>query len=78
MVPEESFFANVARPYDGIAHEYAWFSVFDVKAIRSNNVDTILSGINEIRSHRATILGNVRMEISPEGLCKITRSSSSS
>ncbi len=68
MVPEESFFANVARPYDGIAHEYAWFSVFDVTAIRSNNVDTILSGINEIRSRTATILGNVRMEISPEGL----------
>lgn len=68
IVPEDSFFQNVARPYDGIAHEYAWFSIFDVSAIRSNNVDQILAGINEIRSRTATILGNVRMEISPEAL----------
>jgi putative ABC transport system permease protein len=68
MVPEQSFFDNVAKPFDGIAHEYAWFSVFDVNAIRSNNVDQVLNGISEVRSHTASILGNVRMEISPEAL----------
>ncbi len=70
IVPEESFFNNVARPYDGIGHEYAWFMVFDVNAIRSNNVDNVLEGINEIRSRTATMLGNVRMEISPEALLR--------
>ncbi|MGH2368139.1 MAG: ABC transporter permease, partial [Chloroflexota bacterium] len=68
MVPEASFFENVAKPFDGIVHEYAWFMVFDVNAIRSNNVAQILGGISELRSRTATILGNVRMEISPEAL----------
>ncbi len=70
MVPEDSFFENVAKPYDGIGHEYAWFMVFDVNAIRSDNVARVLDGINELRSRTATILGNVRMEISPESLLK--------
>ncbi|HEU5318575.1 MAG TPA: FtsX-like permease family protein, partial [Chloroflexota bacterium] len=70
VVPEQSFFDNVAKPYDGIGHEYAWFMVFDVNAIRSDNVDRVLEGINELRSRTATILGNVRMEISPESLLK--------
>ena len=70
MLPEESFFENVAKPYDGIGHEYAWFMVFDVNAIRSNNVGRVLDGINELRSRTATILGNVRMEISPESLLR--------
>ena len=70
MLPEESFFENVAKPYEGIGHEYAWFMVFDVNAIRSNNVARVLEGINELRSHTATILGNVRMEISPESLLR--------
>ncbi|HEX2034605.1 MAG TPA: FtsX-like permease family protein [Chloroflexota bacterium] len=68
VLPEQAFFEHVAKPYDGIAHEYAWFMVFDVNAIRSNNVGRVLEGINELRSHTATILGNVRMEISPEAL----------
>ena len=68
MVPEQSFFDNVAKPYEGIGHEYAWFMVFDVNAIRSDNVHRVLDGISELRSRTATILGNVRMEISPEGL----------
>ncbi len=68
MVPEESFFENVARPYEGIGHEYAWFMVFDVNSIRSDNVPRVLEGISELRSRTATMLGNVRMEISPEGL----------
>ncbi len=42
MVPESSFFNNIAKPYEGIAHEYAWFMVFDVNAIRSNNVERVL------------------------------------
>lgn len=70
IVPEESFFNNVAKPYDGIGHEYAWFMVFDVNAIRSSNVDNVLEGINEMRSRMATMLGNVRMEISPESLLR--------
>ena len=70
VVPEQSFFDNVAKAYDGIAHEYAWFMVFDVTAIRSNNVARVLDGINELRSRTATMLGNVRMEISPESLLK--------
>jgi putative ABC transport system permease protein len=70
VVPEQSFFDNVAKPYEGIGHEYAWFMVFDVNAIRSDNVDRVLEGINELRSRTATILGNVRMEISPESLLK--------
>jgi len=70
MVPEASFFNNIAKPYEGIAHEYAWFMVFDVNAIRSNNVERVLEGINELRSRTATILGNVRMEISPESLLR--------
>ncbi|MDQ3700688.1 MAG: hypothetical protein M3442_07185, partial [Chloroflexota bacterium] len=70
IVPEESFFNNVAKPYDGIGHEYAWFMIFDVNAIRSNNVDNVLEGINEMRSRMATMLGNVRMEISPESLLR--------
>ncbi|MGI8422509.1 MAG: ABC transporter permease [Chloroflexota bacterium] len=68
MVPEQSFFDNVAKPYEGITHEFAWFMVFDVNAIRSDNVARVLEGINELRSRTATILGNVRMEISPESL----------
>lgn len=70
MVPEASFFENVAKPYEGIAHEFAWFMVFDVNAIRSNNVGRVLDGISELRSRAATILGNVRMEISPETLLR--------
>src|SRR5919204_2673969 len=46
VVPEQGFFDNVAKAYDGIAHEYAWFMVFDVTAIRSNNVARVLDGIN--------------------------------
>ncbi|HET7770926.1 MAG TPA: FtsX-like permease family protein [Chloroflexota bacterium] len=68
MLPEASFFENVAKPYEGITHEFAWFMVFDVNAIRSDNVARVLEGINELRSRTATILGNVRMEISPESL----------
>ena len=68
MLPEQSFFDNVAKPYEGITHEFAWFMVFDVNAIRSDNVARVLEGINELRSRTATILGNVRMEISPESL----------
>jgi len=68
MLPEASFFENVAKPYEGITHEFAWFMVFDVNSIRSDNVPRVLEGINELRSHTATILGNVRMEISPESL----------
>jgi putative ABC transport system permease protein len=68
MLPEDSFFENVAKPYDGITHEFAWFMVFDVNAIRSDNVGRVLEGISELRSRTATILGNVRMEISPESL----------
>jgi putative ABC transport system permease protein len=68
IVPEESFFENVARPYEGITHEFAWFMIFDVNAIRSDNVPRVLDGIAELRSRTATILGNVRMEISPESL----------
>jgi putative ABC transport system permease protein len=70
MVPEQTFFEHVAKRYEGIAHEYAWFMVFDVNAIRSNNVGRVLEGINELRSRTATILGNVRMEISPEALLR--------
>jgi hypothetical protein len=70
MVPEQAFFDSVAKPYEGIAHEYAWFMVFDVNAIRSNNVGRVLEGISELRSRTATILGNVRMEISPESLLR--------
>jgi putative ABC transport system permease protein len=68
IVPEQSYFENVAKPYEGISHEYAWFMVFDVNAIRSDNVGRVLEGISELRSRTATMLGNVRMEISPEGL----------
>ena len=67
MVPEESFFANVARPYDGIAHEYA-FSVFDVEGdpLQQRGHHPLRDQRDPLRT--ATILGNVRMEISPEGL----------
>lgn len=70
VVPEASFFANVAKQYEGISHEFAWFMVFDVNAIRSNNVARVLDGISELRSRTATLLGNVRMEISPESLLR--------
>jgi putative ABC transport system permease protein len=68
IVPEESYFTNVVRSYEGIAHEYAWFMVFDVDKIRSDNVPRLLDGIAELRSRTATMLGNIRMEISPESL----------
>lgn len=68
IIPEESFFKNVMQPYEGIAHEFAWFMVFDVNKIRSDNVSRLLYGISELRSRTATILGNIRMEISPESL----------
>lgn len=66
MVSERTFLDHIAPTYDGLPHEFAWFMVFDVKAIRSDNVARILDGINDLRSRTATLLGNVRMELSPE------------
>ncbi|MSQ44215.1 MAG: FtsX-like permease family protein [Chloroflexi bacterium] len=66
MVSEKTFLGHVATTYEGIPHEFAWFMVFDVKSIRSDNVARVLDGINELRSRTATLLGNVRMELSPE------------
>lgn len=68
IVPEKTFIDHLAPTYAGLPHEWAWFMVFDVKAIRSDNVGRVLAGINELRSRTSTILGNVRMELSPESI----------
>ena len=46
MVSEKTFLGHVAKTYEGIPHEFAWFMVFDVKSIRSDNVARVLDGIN--------------------------------
>ncbi len=68
MIPERTFLDHLATTYEGIPHEWAWFMVFDVESIRSENVARVLVGINELRSRTSTILGNVRMELSPESI----------
>jgi putative ABC transport system permease protein len=68
IVPEKVFVDHLATTYEGLPHEWAWFMVFDVDSIRSDNVARVLAGINDLRARTSTILGNVRMELSPESI----------
>ena len=45
-----------------------WFQLFDVEAIHANNVGTILSGLVNMRTSMTNLLGEVRMEFSPEDI----------
>jgi putative ABC transport system permease protein len=68
MVPEQTYFDNLLVNWEGSGHEYTWFLLFDGDRINSGNVAQVLSGITELSTRMSTLLRNVKLEISPEGL----------
>ncbi|MAG35974.1 MAG: hypothetical protein CL878_07000 [Dehalococcoidia bacterium] len=66
LLPKEAYIQHIMGDYVDATEELTWFQHFDVDAIRSDNVGTILGGLVNMRTRMTNLLGDVRMEFSPE------------
>lgn len=68
LLPKEAYIQHMMGEYPDAVEELTWFQLFDVDAIRSDNVGTILGGLVNMRTRLTNVLGDVRMEFSPEDI----------